>query len=62
MEKGLRMDKPDLPITYIENEPEAIEHVLRTAPKGAVITLFTENIAAVLAQLDKHESLVGVAG
>ena len=59
MERGLRTDKPDLPITYIEREAEAIEHVLSTAPKGAVITLFTENISAVLAQLDKHESLVG---
>ncbi|MDB5234624.1 MAG: cyanophycin synthetase [Hymenobacter sp.] len=58
MEQGLKTDKPDLPITYIENEMDAIDHVLSTAPKGAVITLFTENIAAVLAKLDKHESLV----
>ncbi|UOQ99318.1 cyanophycin synthetase [Hymenobacter sp. 5317J-9] len=56
MERGLRMDKPDLPITYIEHEPEAIEHVLSTAPKGAVITLFTENISAVLAKLDEFEA------
>ncbi|HEX8328967.1 MAG TPA: cyanophycin synthetase [Hymenobacter sp.] len=58
MERGLQMDKPDLPITYIEHEMDAIDHVLSTAPKGAVITLFTENIAAVLAKLDKHEGLV----
>jgi cyanophycin synthetase len=58
MERGLRLDNPDLPITYIEHEPEAIAHVLNTAPEGAVITLFTENIAATLAQLDEHEAKV----
>ncbi|GAC1602333.1 MAG: cyanophycin synthetase [Hymenobacter sp.] len=55
MTRGLRLDKPELPITYIEHEPDAIEHVLKTAPQGAVITLFTENIAATLARLDEYE-------
>ena len=58
MERGLRLDKADLPITYIENEMDAIDHVLATAPEGAVITLFTENISAVLAKLDKYEATV----
>ncbi|SFQ72603.1 cyanophycin synthetase [Hymenobacter arizonensis] len=58
METGLRLDKPELPITYIEKEMDAIDHVLETAPEGAVITLFTENITAVLAKLDKYEALV----
>ncbi len=61
MERGLRLDKPDLPITYIENEMAAIDHVLETAPEGSVITLFTENILAVLAKLDKYEALVADA-
>ena len=56
MERGLRLDKPDLKITYIEQEQEAIDHVLKTAPKGAVITMFAEDIAAVLARLEEHES------
>ncbi|GAA3977795.1 cyanophycin synthetase [Hymenobacter antarcticus] len=56
MERGLRLDKPDLKITYIEREPEAVSHVLKTAPKGAVITMFAENIAAVLAQLEEFET------
>ncbi|GAA4369811.1 cyanophycin synthetase [Hymenobacter saemangeumensis] len=56
MEKGLRLDKPDLSITYIENEMEAIDHALENAPEGAVITLLTENISAVLAKLDKYET------
>jgi cyanophycin synthetase len=58
MEQGLRLDKTDLPITYIEKEMDAIDHVLETAPKGAVITLFTENISAVLEKLEKYEQLV----
>ncbi len=58
MTRGLRLDKPDLPITYIENELDAIDHVLATAPEGAVITLFTENIAATLAKLDAYENEV----
>ncbi|MDO7876972.1 cyanophycin synthetase [Hymenobacter sp. ASUV-10] len=58
MERGLRLDKPDLPITYIENEPDAIDHILATAPEGAVVTLFTENITATLKQLDEFEKTV----
>ncbi|OGX82294.1 cyanophycin synthetase [Hymenobacter glacialis] len=58
MVRGLRLDKPDLPITYIEKEMDAIDYALETAPEGAVITLFTENIAAVLAKLDKYETSV----
>ncbi|WP_210518683.1 cyanophycin synthetase [Hymenobacter terricola] len=56
MERGLRLDKPDLKITYIEHEPDAIDHILKTAPKGAVVTLFTENISATLAKLDEFET------
>jgi cyanophycin synthetase len=56
MERGLRLDKPDLPITYIEKEMEAIDHILQNAPEGAVITMFTENIAATLARLDEFET------
>ena len=55
MERGLRLDKPDLKITYIEHEPDAVSHVLKTAPKGAVVTMFAENIAAVLVQLEDFE-------
>ncbi|MBU6121028.1 cyanophycin synthetase [Hymenobacter siberiensis] len=58
MERGLRLDKPDLKITYIEKEPDAIAHVLKTAPQGAVITLFAEDIAAATAQLDEFERAV----
>ena len=55
MTRGLRLDKPDLKITYIETEPDAIDHVLKTAPEGSVVTLFTENIAATLVKLDEFE-------
>ena len=55
MERGLRLDKPDLKITYIEKEPDAIDHVLKTAPKGAVITMFAEDISAITAKLDEFE-------
>ena len=55
MERGLRLDKPDLKITYIEREPDAIDHVLKTAPKGAVITMFAEDIFAAIAKLDEFE-------
>ncbi len=58
MERGLRLDKPDLKITYIEKEPDAIDHVLKTAPQGAVITMFAENIAAAIAKLDEFEKTV----
>ena len=58
MERGLRLDKPDLKITYIEHEPDAMDHVLKTAPKGSVITMFAEDIAAVLARLEEHEQAV----
>ena len=58
MTRGLRLDKPDLPITYIENEMDAIDHVLATAPEGSVVTLFAENIAANLAKLDAYENEV----
>ncbi|WP_426059495.1 cyanophycin synthetase [Hymenobacter sp. B1770] len=58
MTRGLRLDKPDLPITYIEDEMEAVDHVLNTAPEGAVVTLLTEDIPGTLARLDKYESEV----
>jgi len=58
MTRGLRLDKPDLPITYIENELEAIDYALANAPVGAVVTLFTENIADTLAKLDAYEKNV----
>ncbi|MBH8558409.1 cyanophycin synthetase [Hymenobacter negativus] len=60
MERGLRLDKPDLKITYIEKEPDAIDHVLKTAPQGAVITMFAENIAATIAKLDEFEKTSAV--
>lgn len=55
MERGLRLDAPDLPITYIENEMDAIDHVLATAKPGSVIVMFTENIKATLKKLDEFE-------
>ena len=58
MERGLRLDKPDLPITYIEGEMDSIDYVLENAPEGAVVTLLTEDISATLAKLDEFESLV----
>ena len=58
MERGLRLDKTDLPITYIEHELEAVDYVLANAPEGAVVVLFTENIAAVLKKLEEFESQV----
>ncbi|MEJ7663160.1 MAG: hypothetical protein WKG07_28280 [Hymenobacter sp.] len=59
MTRGLRLDKADLPITYIENELAAIDHVLATAPDGAVITLLTEDVASVLRKLDAFEAESG---
>ncbi|WP_223648415.1 cyanophycin synthetase [Hymenobacter psoromatis] len=56
MTRGLRLDKAELPITYIENELEAIDHVLATAPDGAVVVLLTEDIAGVLKKLDAFEA------
>ena len=58
MTRGLRLDKPDLLITYIENELEAIDYALANAPEGAIVTLFTENIADTLAKLDAYEKNV----
>ena len=58
MTRGLRLDKPELPVHYIPNEMEAIDHVLATAPEGSVIVLFTENIAATLAKLEEFEGQV----
>ncbi|AHJ98665.1 cyanophycin synthetase [Hymenobacter swuensis] len=56
MERGLRLDNRDLPITYIENEMDAIDHVLATAKAGSVIVMFTENIKATLKKLDDFEA------
>ena len=56
MERGLRLDNPDLPITYIENEMDAIDHVLATAKPGSVIVMFTENIKATIKKLDDFEA------
>ncbi|MBX0290717.1 cyanophycin synthetase [Hymenobacter sp. HSC-4F20] len=58
MTRGLRLDAPDLPITYIENEMDAIDHVLATAPQGAVVVLLTENIKATLKKLDEFEASI----
>ncbi|RSK45630.1 cyanophycin synthetase [Hymenobacter perfusus] len=58
MERGLRLDNPDLPITYIENEMDAIDHVLATAKPGSVIVMFTENIKATIKKLDDFESRI----
>nr|GFD59943.1 hypothetical protein [Tanacetum cinerariifolium] len=56
MERGLRLDKPDLKITYIENEMDAIDHLLAHTPEGGVGVIFTENISATTAKLDEFES------
>ncbi|WP_236704937.1 glutamate ligase domain-containing protein [Hymenobacter sp. AT01-02] len=56
MTQGLRLDAPELPITYIENEMDAIDHVLTTAKPGSVVVLFTENIKDTLKKLDEYES------
>jgi cyanophycin synthetase len=56
MTRGLRQDKPELPITYIEHEMDAIDHVLATAPDGAVVVLLTENISGTLKKLDEFEA------
>ena len=58
MTRGLRLDKPDLPITYIEDEMAAVDHILKTAPEGAVVTLLTEDISATLKKLDEFEKTV----
>ena len=55
MERGLRLDKPDLKITYIDNEPGAIDHLLQNTPQGGVGVIFTENITDTLAKLDAFE-------
>ncbi|MET4073849.1 cyanophycin synthetase [Hymenobacter sp. UYCo722] len=55
MERGLRLDKPDLKITYIPNEPDAIDHLLKHTPKGGLGVIFTENITNTLAKLDEFE-------
>jgi cyanophycin synthetase len=59
MTRGLRLDKPEVPITYIENEMDAIDHVLATAPEGSVVVLLTENIAGTLKKLDEYEASLG---
>ncbi|SHK94822.1 cyanophycin synthetase [Hymenobacter psychrotolerans] len=56
MERGLRLDAPDLPITYIEDEMDAINHVLATAQPGSVVVLFAENVKATLKKLDEYEA------
>ena len=56
MERGLRLDKPKLKITYIDNEPDAIDHLLKHTPKGGVGVIFTENITNTLAKLDEFET------
>ncbi|WP_022822605.1 cyanophycin synthetase [Hymenobacter norwichensis] len=61
MERGLRLDHAELPINYIENELEAVDYVLANAPEGAVVVLFTENIAAVLKKLEEFEAEHGLA-
>ncbi|MBC6696582.1 cyanophycin synthetase [Hymenobacter puniceus] len=58
MERGLRLDAPEVPITYIENEMDAIDHVLATAKPGSVVVMFTENIKATLKKLDEFESRI----
>ncbi|MFD2786440.1 cyanophycin synthetase [Hymenobacter rubripertinctus] len=58
MMRGLRLDDPEVPITYIENEMEAIDHVLATARPGSVITMFTEDIKATLKKLDDFEAQI----
>ena len=56
MTRGLRLDKPELPVQYIDDEMDAIDHVLATAPDGAVVVLLTENIAGTLRKLDEFEA------
>ncbi|GAA4374972.1 cyanophycin synthetase [Hymenobacter koreensis] len=61
MRAGLTADKPDLPITYIEREMDAIDHVLQTAREGSVITIFTENIGATIRKLEEFEASLSKA-
>ena len=56
MERGLRLDKPKLKITYIDNEPDAIDYLLKHTPKCGVGVIFTENITDTLAKLDEFET------
>ncbi|GAB2966464.1 cyanophycin synthetase [Hymenobacter coalescens] len=61
MRRGLTMDKPDLPITYIDNEPEAIDFALQNAREGSVITIFTEDIKHTIAKLEAFEASLSEA-
>ncbi|WP_019947110.1 cyanophycin synthetase [Hymenobacter aerophilus] len=56
MTEGLRLDAPDIPITYIENEMDAMDHVLQTARPGSLIAMFTEDITSTLKKLDEFEA------
>ena len=58
MTRGLRLDKPELPVTYIADEMDAVDYVLRPAPDGALVTLLTEDISATLKKLDEYERAV----
>ncbi|MBG8555357.1 cyanophycin synthetase [Hymenobacter guriensis] len=55
MTRGLQLDKPEVPIRYIENEMEAIDYALQNAPEGSVVVMFTENISGTLKKLDEFE-------
>jgi cyanophycin synthetase len=58
MTRGLRLDKPDLQITYIEDETDAIHHALHTARPGSVISIFTEKIPSTIKQIEEFEAQI----
>ncbi|UYZ59321.1 cyanophycin synthetase [Hymenobacter latericus] len=59
MRSGLTMDKPDLPISYVEDELDAIEYAVQTAREGSVITIFTENIKGALGKVEELQARIG---
>ncbi|UOR03866.1 cyanophycin synthetase [Hymenobacter aerilatus] len=55
MTRGLQLDKLEIPITYIEDELDAIDHALHTARPGSVVCILTENIGGAIKKLENYQ-------
>jgi cyanophycin synthetase len=54
LRSGIQKVAPDKKVICFSNEPEAIDHVVRTAVPGSFTTIFADNVQSVCGRLTHH--------
>lgn len=57
LSEGIRLTKPEMKITVIHKESEAIDHAINTATQGAFITVISDVIPDALEQVKRYKDI-----